>query len=483
MALARLSFAVWIAAVVTAALVAKEKAPDLSLGLSGNVGWAQLIVSGAALLPTVGMLTVVESAGRPFAIIGISSASFVRGETFTSLNDETSEKSRSTKGKKAEQAAEESEPEVVKRRRTLVKKRPPSMRGKNGLEKDEPDALPKSRIERSFSVITYTADHRRVRSQPIPTPLDSIFASQPLPGAGTDSPRVKGDFAWKPPVQNVGSIPDLATLRRSGITSFDRISLQSDEMSLMAQTSVASSSSSRSSMQPTLPSIALDDEFHLRVPAISRSGVDTKRWTVAQMPSAYYDNNGVGPMPRRTRTAIPRPKSDMAAPPPIPRSMSLSLQSRYSVTSGPPPRLSMNRQSMRSIASRDSTPQPNRDSRRWTVISTQENDFENIPNVPELPRSPTIPDLTSSQNVALSRTPSMMTNFSRPRTAAAAMMKAKTSRRLEAARALGITRAEAQQEEVIDPVENLTPRPRTAAAALMQHAIERRIQAARAQAA
>ncbi|KAJ9131807.1 hypothetical protein NKR23_g11565 [Pleurostoma richardsiae] len=77
--LARLTIPVWIASVVTTAIVSRKVGLDTSRRLQENVPWLTLLVSVLALLSSCAIQFAIETSDRPFATLGVSRHSFAHG--------------------------------------------------------------------------------------------------------------------------------------------------------------------------------------------------------------------------------------------------------------------------------------------------------------------------------------------------------------------------------------------------------------------
>ncbi|KAG8161189.1 hypothetical protein KVR01_009453 [Diaporthe batatas] len=145
--IARLSLPVWIATVVMNALVAAMIGFNLQRGVKTNVAWIQLLIA------TVGLDTIAE----------MPRESFDRSRINT----------------------------------------PESSSG--GGSPDGQNTAPSGWTDRSSRVEPRRNTRRdtlRVRSQAVPTPLETIFGSRETLPDPRNSPGIKGDFSWRPPTRD-----------------------------------------------------------------------------------------------------------------------------------------------------------------------------------------------------------------------------------------------------------------------------------------
>ncbi|KAJ0114974.1 hypothetical protein J7T55_001381 [Diaporthe amygdali] len=206
--IARLSVPVWIATVVMNAIVAAMVGFNLGRGLKANVVWIQLLIASVALLSILVVLIVIETTDRPFATSILSRRSFITATEQGGRND-TFDLSISRQGIHPPEGNRENKKEM---RNTVVELQRESFdRSRINTPESSDDGSPvgqnnapswtdrSSRVEQRMSTRRNTM---RVRSQAVPTPLETIFGSRETLPDPRNSPGIKGDFSWRPPTRD-----------------------------------------------------------------------------------------------------------------------------------------------------------------------------------------------------------------------------------------------------------------------------------------
>lgn len=207
--IARLSLPVWIATVVMNAIVAAMIGFNLQRGVKANVVWIQLLIATVALLSMLVVLIVIETTDRPFATSILSRRTFI---TATEQGDrkDTFDLSISRQGFHPV----EGEKDKKKGPRNTVVEMPRESFDRSQINTPESsggespsgqNSAPSGWTNRSSRVEKKRSTRRdtvRVRSQAVPTPLETIFGSRETLPDPRNSPSIKGDFSWRPPTRD-----------------------------------------------------------------------------------------------------------------------------------------------------------------------------------------------------------------------------------------------------------------------------------------
>ncbi|KAF3771397.1 hypothetical protein M406DRAFT_67701 [Cryphonectria parasitica EP155] len=201
--LLRLIVPVWVGAVALNVIVTAETGFDPVGGLKGNVVWIQLGICSAALLSTIVILAVIETTNQPFATSGFSKRTFIQGTGELRDGRSTFDLSVSRQGHREitenTKNVKFSDREGQDLERSFDRSRistPESPDAEAQIAK-EPFT---NRPDKSQKWTMLRQDHLRI--QLVPTPLDSVFASQDIPSElQVPSWRDEAYFAWRPPAR------------------------------------------------------------------------------------------------------------------------------------------------------------------------------------------------------------------------------------------------------------------------------------------
>ncbi|KAI7783446.1 hypothetical protein LA080_011793 [Diaporthe eres] len=206
--IARLSLPVWIATVVMNALVAAMVGFNLQNGLKANVVWIQLLIATVGLLSMLAILIVIETTDRPFATSILSRRTFItvkeQGDRKDTFDLSISRQGIHPTGDIEENKKGARNTVIELQRESFDRSRINTPESSGGGSPDGQTNAPSwtdrsSRIEQRRSIRRNTM---RVRSQAVPTPLETIFGSRETLPDPRNSPGIKGDFCWRPPTRD-----------------------------------------------------------------------------------------------------------------------------------------------------------------------------------------------------------------------------------------------------------------------------------------
>ncbi|KAJ4388551.1 hypothetical protein N0V93_006009 [Gnomoniopsis smithogilvyi] len=188
----RLGVPVWMGSVVLTSIVASIQGFHVVTGLEGNVVWIQLAITSLGLISLTVMVVITETTERPFATSFFSKTSFLRGGSTSSSRVNTFDLSVSRAGHRLRS---DGNGEGEKKGRTEVETK---NLGFDRSTINTPESSVPASTQDQALVSPDQDDIRplvRVRSQPIPTPLEAVFTSTSSPLDAQDSPR---KLAWHP---------------------------------------------------------------------------------------------------------------------------------------------------------------------------------------------------------------------------------------------------------------------------------------------